>query len=386
MFRNIKGDKIKKYLMPYFAIFAWALLSIPPHAVAQPSDTLNPYEPKRPFPYMERDVAFVNTQAGVTLSGTLTLPEGKGPFPAVVLVAGSGPNNRDCRYYDRHPFLVIADALARRGIAALRYDKRGVGKSSGDFKSAVTVDFEKDALAGVEYLRGLSEIIPKKVGMVGHSEGGLIASIAGAESNDVAFIVLMAGPGLKGDKRFDLQVRYVAKGEGGDPKVVETLVDLSRIAIQIIRSNKDKNWTRQRLDDLFNKSFSGLSEVEKQKFDQILGTWGTEESVKELVMTSWYRKLVDSDPQKYLRKVQCPVLAMNGNKDMQEVYPDGLNGVGKALKEGGNRDFTLKMFPNMNHMFQKCETGTPLDYPAIKETVAPEVLDYMTDWILKHTQ
>jgi len=328
----------------------------------------------------------VNPQAGVTLSGTLTLPQGKGPFPAVVLVSGSGPNNRDEGYYDRHPFLVIADALARRGIAALRYDKRGVGKSSGEFKGAVTRDFEKDALTGIAYLRGLPEIIPQKVGMAGHSEGGLITSMAAAESKDVAFAVLMAGPGIKGDKRFGLQARYAAIGEGADPKVIETIVNLNRGMIQIIRSDKDKNWTRRQLDDLFNRSYSGLSDAEKQKFDQILSTWGTEESVKEMVMTPWYRQLADSDPQAYLRKVQCPILAMNGDKDMEEVYPDGMNGIEEALKEGGNRDFTLKMFPGMNHMFQKCKTGTPLDYPAIRETVAPEVLDYMTDWIVKHTQ
>jgi dienelactone hydrolase len=386
MFCNIKGRKIKKHSMSYLAIFAWALLCFSSHAVAQLSETLNPYEPKRPFPYEEREVVFVNTQAGVTLSGTLTLPEGKGPFPAVILVAGSGPNNRDCHYYDRHPFLVIADALARRGIAALRYDKRGVGKSSGDFKGAVTRDFEKDALAGLEYLRGLPEIIPQKVGMIGHSEGGLIVPMAAAESKDVAFAVLMAGPGLKGDKRFDLQVRYAARGEGGDPKVVDTLVNLGREAIQTIRSDKDKIWVRQRLDDLFNQGYSSLNDAEKQKFDEVLGIWGTKESVKEMIMTPWYRQLADSDPQEYLRKVQCPILAMNGDKDMQEVYPDGMNGIRKALKEGHNPDFTLKMFPDMNHMFQKCKTGTPLDYPEIRETVAPEVLDYMTGWILKHAR
>jgi dienelactone hydrolase len=346
----------------------------------------SPFEPQRPFPYREREVTFVNPQAGVTLSGILTLPEGKGPFPAVVLVSGSGPNNRDEGYYDRHPFLVVADALARRGIAALRYDKRGVGKSSGEFKGAVTRDFEKDALAGIAYLRGLPEIIPQKVGMAGHSEGGLITSMAAAESKDVAFAVLMAGPGIKGDKRFALQVRYAAKGEGGDTKVVEAIANLSRGMIQIIRSDKDKNWTRQQLDDLFNRSYSGLSDAEKQKFDQILSTWGTEESVKEMVMTPWYRQLVDSDPQAYLQKVQCPILAMNGDKDMEEVYPDGMNGIAEALKEGGNRDYTLKLFPGMNHMFQICKTGTPLDYPEIRETVAPEVLDYMTDWIVKHTK
>ena len=372
--------------MTYLAIISWVLLSVPYHAVAQPSESLNPYEPQRPFPYEEREVTFVNTQAGVTLSGTLTLPKGKGPFPAVVLVSGSGPNNRDEGYYDRHPLLVVADALARRGIVALRYDKRGVGKSGGEFKGAITQDFEKDALAGLAYLRGLPEVIPQKVGMIGHSEGGLIASMSAAESKNVAFVVLMAAPGLRGDQRFDLQVRFAAKGEGGDAKVVERMVNLSREVIQIIRSDKDKSWTRQKLDDLFDRSYAGLTEAEKQKFDQVLGTWGTEESVKDLAMTPWYRKLVDSDPQEYLRKVQCPILAMNGDRDMQEVYPDGMNGIGKALKEGGNRDFTLKMFSGLNHMFQKCETGTPLDYPAIRETVAPEVLDYMTGWILKHTQ
>ncbi len=372
--------------MIYLGLFALALMGTPIHPLADTPDNLNVFEPQRPYPYLEKEVTFVNLEAGLTLAGTLTLPKGKGPFPAVVLVAGSGPCNRDEGYYDRHPFLVVADALARRGIAALRYDKRGVGKSSGLFKGAVTRDFEKDALAGLAYLRGKPEIIPQKVGMIGHSEGGLIVSMAAAESKDLAFGVLMAAPGLKGDQRFKLQVRYAAQGEGGDSKVVETMVNLSQEAIQIIRSDKDKNWTRQKLDDLFKKGYSNLSDAEKLKFDQVLGTWGTEESLKNLFMTPWYRQLADSDPQAFLRKIQCPILAMNGDKDMEEVYPDGMDGIEKALKESGRRDFTLKLFPGMNHMFEKCKTGTPLDYPEIRETVAPEVLDNMTDWILKHTR
>jgi hypothetical protein len=389
MFFKIKVSEIKKYLkldLFYLAIFVLAVGGMPAHAISGLSDTLNKFEPKRPYPYQEREVTFVNAQAGVTLSGTLTLPEGRGPFPAVVLVAGTGPNDRDVNYYDRHPFLVVADALSRRGIATLRYDKRGVKKSTGDFKSAITSDFEKDALAAVKYLRGLPEINPQKVGMVGHSEGGLIVSMAAAESKNLAFGVLMAGPGLKGDKRFELQVHYAAEHEGADPKVVETMVNLNQRAIQIVRSDKDKKWTRQRLDDLFVQGYSGLTDAEIKKFEEVLAIWGTEKTVKDIFMTSWYRQLVDSDPQVYLRKVQCPILAMNGDRDMNEVFPDGMNGIGKALKEAGNRDFTLKVFAGLNHMFQKCETGTPLDYPAIRETVAPEVLDYMTDWILKQTR
>lgn len=324
----------------------------------------------------QRPVTFFNHQAGVTLVGVLTLPQGGGPFPAVIQVAGSGsyplgPNQ-----------LLMADAFAKKGIAALCYDKRGCGKSSGDYDSAHTTDFEKDAMAGFEFLRGLPEINPRKVGIIGHSEGGLIAPMAAAECPDVAFIVLLAGPGLAGDKRWTLQTVHIALSEGADAKVVQDIKDMAGEAFSMLETQKDDQKAKERLDDILRKGYARLNEVEKGQLREALEADNI--TLDERMVKPWYRLLLQWDPAENLRKVKCPVLALNGDKDVAVVYPENLDAIGKALKEGHNQDYTLKVFPGLNHLFRHCQTGSPLEDIGNQPTIAPEVIQFMGDWILKH--
>ena len=177
-------------------------------------EILRPQVPKKPYPYTEEEVAYENKEAGITLAGTLTLPSGKGPSPAVLLISGSGPQDRNETIYNHHPFLVLADYLTRQGIAVLRVDDRGVGESTGDFSQATSVDFASDVLAGIEYLKTRKEINPEQIGLIGHSEGGLIAPMVAVKSPDVAFIILMAGTGLTGEEILYLQGALISRAMG----------------------------------------------------------------------------------------------------------------------------------------------------------------------------
>ena len=355
---------------------SWGGDEIPPPPAIAPTPEPRP-SPTPSFPGSEKEVTFVNPDAGVTLAGTLTLPEGKGPFPAALLIAGSGPNLRG-------PFfLLVAQALARKGVASLCYDKRGSGGSTGDFKTATCQDFEKDALAGIKYLRQLSEINPRKVGMIGHSEGGLIAPMAAAESKDVSFIVVMGAPGLGGAKGRDLYIAHKAAAMGAEPKTIEVLVRMTRDAEEVIRSNQDNLLTGKKLDEILKDGFSGLGEEEKRKGLFVFGG-ETVEAVKAKALSPWYRSRIGIDPQENFRKVRCPVLAMNGEKDAYAAWPENLDAIGDALKEGHNPDYTLKAFPGLNHALQQCKTGSPTEAVPHPETLAPEAMRLLVDWVVKH--
>ena len=242
-----------------------------------------PQEPDPPYPYDEEEVTYTNEEAGVTLAGTLTLPRSPGPHPAVILISGSGAQDRNETVFNHKPFLVLADHLTRHGIAVLRADDRGMGGSSGSVRTSTSEDFAEDVLAGVDCLKNRPEIDPERIGLAGHSEGGIVAPMAAVRSNDVAFIVMMAGTGLTGEKIVLLQ--------------------------------------------------------------------------SELI----------------------------GEKDLQVPAEPNLRAIGEALKAGGNTDYTLHMFPGLNHMFQKAETGSPTEYMKIEQTFAPEALEYITDWIRSRT-
>jgi uncharacterized protein len=332
-----------------------------------------------PSGVIHQQTTYINEPAGVTLAGTLTLPEGKGPFPAAVLVGGSGPGVRGPY------FLLIADALAQRGIAALCYDKRGAGDSSGNYQTATCEDFEKDALAGLEYLRHLPQINPQKVGMIGHSEGGMIVPMAADDSENIDFIVLMAGPGISGEKGGDLYVTHKASALGANTKTIQVLVRMLRDANQVIKTQKDDGLARKKMDEILEAGFSGLSQEEKGKALFVLGG-DSVEAVEDKALSPWYRDKMGIDYQVNLRKVKCPVLAMNGDKDGYVACPENLNAIGEALKEGHNPDYTLKMFPGLNHAFQRSKTSSPKEVVPSQATMDPEALQFMVDWIVKHTQ
>jgi dienelactone hydrolase len=336
----------------------------------------HPQEPLRPFPYKEEDVSFSST-GGAVLAGTLTYPSTGGNFPAVIMVTGSGPQNRDEEILGHKPFLVISDYLTRHGIAVLRFDDRGTAASTGDFTTSTSKDFADDAMAGVKYLLSNKLINPKKIGVMGHSEGGLIAPMLAANSSDVAFIVMLAGPGVSGDKILELQGELIGRTEKISEDTLKMNLELDKKIYAVIKKVKNNDKAGKKIRKLIMES---LPDSLKNDLKTSL------EMGKQIAtLTSpWMRYFLSYDPQKTLSKVKCPVLALNGKKDMQVPATQNIPEIEKALKKAGNKDYTIKEMPGLNHLFQHCKTGSPDEYADIEETFSPDALDLITNWILKH--
>jgi pimeloyl-ACP methyl ester carboxylesterase len=348
-----------------------------------------PQEPKKPYPYRTEEVGYENTKAGAKFAGTLTLPRGNGPFPAVLFITGSGPQDRDETVFSHKPFLVIADYLTRRGIATLRVDDRGVGGSKGgDLKGATTEDFAGDVEAGVEYLKGRKEINRHQIGLIGHSEGGVIAPMVAARSKDVAFIVLLAGTGLPGDEVMALQVAHVLKSMGADDAKIAQAVATEKRVVEVAKAEKDSAEAEKKIRTLLRGELDKLSDKEKKELAEGQGMEAAKAAVDtqvKLASSPWFRYFLMYDPRPALKKVYCPVLAVNGEKDVQVAPKENLAAIAGALKAGGNKDHTVKELPGLNHLFQTCKTGAVSEYGKIEETVAPAALQVIGDWIVKRT-
>jgi len=326
-----------------------------------------PQNPTKPYPYHDEDVSYENKVQNVTLAATLTIPQGKGPFPAVVLITGSGPQDRDESLLGHKPFLVLSDYLTRHGIAVLRADDRGTGKSTGNFATATTADFATDTEAGIAYLKTRPEVNPKKIGLIGHSEGGIIAPMVAARNPDVAFIVMMAGSGVPGDEILVAQVEAIDESSGKTHAEAVQAGTREREILNLIKTEKDPAVLEKKLKD-------------KMAEDGLEAQLGIE--IKALT-SPWFRFFMTYDPATALRKVTCPVLALNGEKDRQVPAKQNLPAIRKALEEGGNKHFEIVELPGLNHLFQTAKTGSPNEYAQIEETIAPVALDTMTVWILK---
>jgi pimeloyl-ACP methyl ester carboxylesterase len=334
-----------------------------------------PQEPKAPFPYSVKEVKIKNKKDGNTLSGTLTVPEGKGPFPAVILVSGSGPQNRDEEIMGHKPFWVIADYLSRNGVAVLRYDDRGTAKSTGDFSKATTFDLSTDAEAVFEFLRKQKKISPQEVGIIGHSEGGMIAPMVASRNSNVSFIVLLAGPGIPIDQLLEIQVKKVSEAEG--EKVQEHDLELSRKFFEIVKSEQDLTIARKKMelevDDFLSKHSAEENPEYKQLFSSI-----------DVYLTPWFRYFIQFNPKDYLSKTSCRVLAINGEKDVQVTAPENLKAIEQILKENGNQSIEIHSIPKLNHLFQHTETGAVSEYATLEETFSVEVLTIISTFILKN--
>jgi pimeloyl-ACP methyl ester carboxylesterase len=340
-----------------------------------------PQEPKPPYPYKEEEVTVANPAANLRLAGTLTLPDSDGPFPAVVLITGSGPENRNEEVFCHKPFLVLADYLTRRGIAVLRCDDRGTGKSTGDYSKATTADFATDAEAQVQWLKTRKEIDPKRIGLLGHSEGGIIAPLAASHTADIAFVVLMAGTGLRGDSVLMLQVRLIARSQGLPDSVIAAALRTERQVLDIARSDKDSTAAAAELLGLLKQALTTLSEPEKDALQM------TEAGIEQEVRTAlspWFRFFVRYDPAPALRRLRIPVLAVNGGLDVQVAPRENLAAIEAALRAGGNKDFEVVELPGLNHLLQTARTGAITEYSKTEETIAPAALATIGDWILAH--
>ncbi len=339
-----------------------------------------PQTPQRPFPYREEEVTFENKAAAVKLSGTLTLPQGQGPFAAVILLSGSGPQDRDEQIFYHRPFLILADHLTRQGFAVLRYDDRGVGRSTGHFATATSIDFKNDAQAAFSFLESRPEIQRKKIGLLGHSEGGMIATMLAAENPKVAFVIMLAGVGTRGDELLLSQTRLILKANGLDDLAIAKRLQQQKRLYQLVIEEADTTLLKQKLYQEISAIWS------QEKADKNDATEPTEELIKGQIRqlsSPWFRFFLQYDPEPYLLRVKCPVLALNGELDLQVPASENLRGIEEGLRKGGNKKITTQVFPGLNHLFQTAKTGSPMEYAQIEETISPQVLSYIAQWLKK---
>jgi len=300
-----------------------------------------------------------------------------------LLITGSGPQDRNETVFGHRPFLVLADYLTRQDIAVLRVDDRGVGESTGDFSRATSEDFASDVLAGVEYLKTCKEIDPTKIGLIGHSEGGIIDPMVAVKSSDVAFIVLMAGTGLTGEEILYLQGALIARAMGiSEEDIVKNRQNNEKI-FSLIKEVEDEKIIEEKLRQMFMADWEKMSEEEKKA----IGDPEVYLKVQlQSLLSPWFKFFLTYDPKPTLSKVKCPVLAINGEKDLQVPSKENLSAIEEALITGGNKNFTVKEFPGLNHLFQNTQTGLPAEYAKIEETISPEVLKIISDWVLEQTR
>lgn len=335
-----------------------------------------PQEPKPPFPYKIEEVAFKN--GTVNLAGTLTSPKGDGPFPAALLISGSGLQDRDQTLFGHKPFWVLADHLTRAGIAVLRVDDPGIGKSTPHPKPPTTADFATDVEAGVDFLKKDDRI--SSVGLIGHSEGGAIAAIVASRSNDINFIVLMAAPGVLGAELLRKQNERIfdAVGIAGEHK--QTLLTLLDQLFITLASDLADDDLRQQVAEIVRKQFEANG-IPAAQLDET-----QVRAAVEQVLNPWMRYFLAFNPQPVLKKAKVPVLALNGELDVQVDAEQNLTAIAAALEQGGNPNVTIHRLPKHNHLFQRATTGLVNEYAVIEETISPEVLNLIRDWVLSVAQ
>lgn len=344
---------------------------------------VRPQEPVQPYPYYSEDISFDNKKAGITLAGTLTLPKKEGQYPVVILISGSGPQNRDEALLGHKPFLILSDYLTKNGIAVLRYDDRGTAASTGNFKTATSADFATDAAAAIAYLKTRKEIDHKKIGLMGHSEGGLIAPMVASQSKDVAFIVLLAGPGIKGGDILLLQEYLIGKAAGAPEEDLKKNEALSKKAFALTYQSTNTEKLTTDLTALIVQALKENPSAEKPAgmSDEDFAAL----QVKQMT-SPWMQYFIKYDPTPALEKTTCPVLALNGEKDLQVPPKENLAAIKAALTKAGNKKFTVKELPNLNHLFQECTTGSPDEYATIEQTFSPTALAEILKWINSQTK
>ncbi|WP_291119996.1 alpha/beta hydrolase family protein [Flavobacterium sp. UBA6135] len=338
-----------------------------------------PQEPKAPFDYTIEEVIFENKKDNATLSGTLTYPKNKKSFPTVILISGSGPQDRNSEIFHHKPFWVIADYLTKNGIAVLRYDDRGVGKSTGDRKLATSNDFATDVEAAISFLKTKKQIDPKKIGLIGHSEGGMIAQIVASKDKSIAFIVLLASPGIPGNELLKEQAHRIGKAAGMTEEELVKAGKTNETIYNLVKSDLNQS-------DLVAQLNAVMSENLKE--NMLFQMQSPEEKEKTLtqqtqgITVPWFRYFMRFNPSDYIEKIKCPILALNGDKDLQVIAESNLTAIAEAVKKAGHKNSTIKEYPNLNHLFQESETGKIEEYETLEQTFSPEVLKDIKNWIL----
>lgn len=349
--------------------------------VVEKKEIVRPQDPKKPFPYYEEEVIFRNNTAGIKLAGTLTLPQKEGVFPAVVLITGSGPQNRNEELMGHKPFLIIADFLTRNGIAVLRFDDRGTASSEGDFKTATTNDFATDVNAAVDYLLTRKEINKKNIGLIGHSEGGIIAPIVAGNSKDVSLIVLLAGTGIPGDQLLLMQQELIGKASGINEIDRQKAKRINSTIFGMVKKSDSNEQLTAELTNYLKQELKDSPEKPNNISDDDF----VKAQIAQIV-NPWMLNFIKYNPAVALEKVKCPVLALNGEKDLQVPPKENLSAIKEALAKGGNKKLTAIELPGLNHLFQECKTGAPSEYGTIEQTFSPVALNEILKWIKNQTK
>lgn len=341
-----------------------------------------PQTPVEPLPYISKEVIITDDSTDISLSATLTLPDSTGVFPAVVLIAGSGPNDRDETIFGHKPFFILSDHLTRNGFAVLRYDKRGVGKSTGDYSKATIKDFVYDANNIVDFLKNRNEIDGSKIGLIGHSEGGIIAPMVAAENTDVKYIVLMAAPGTKGIEIVLDQNENSMKYNKFEPETIERIQILNKEIFESLLewtgTENDRTALRDKLSYLWEQlPIMFKLKIEKEPYlrAQFNG-----------MITPGYRSFLATNPEEYLNKVTCAVFAINGGNDVQVPAEKNLSAIKESINNRGNTNIVTKLYPQLNHLFQQSITGQPDEYAKIEQTFSPQVLSDITLWMKRQVE
>ncbi len=339
-----------------------------------------PQEPKPPFPYDEIEVSYENTIGKAKFAGTLTRPRAPGRYSAVLLITGSGSQNRDEELFGHKPFLLLSDELTRRGLAVLRVDDRGVGGSTGDVANATTEDFVTDVMAGIAFLRSRSDINGDCIGLLGHSEGANIAVEVAAKSDLVTFIVLLGTTTVPGDELLFKQAELISRASGATDAAIKQNRELQEGLFSAVKTSTDHTTAETNVDKFLGEWKRNLPPLTAISLND-----ATLKAEANKVMSPWFRRFLQHDPQHDLELVRCPLLALFGERDLQVAPSQNRPPLESALKTSGHRDHEIPVFPSLNHLFQTSKTGLPGEYVTIEETISPDVLAVIGDWILKHT-
>lgn len=338
-----------------------------------------PQMPEEPFPYHSEEVRFENKEAGIKLAGTFTKPKEEGQHPAVVLISGSGPQDRDETIMGHKPFLVLADHLTRHGLAVLRYDDRGFGQSRGNFTTSTTQDFASDAAAAVDYLQYRPDVQANQIGLLGHSEGGIIAPLVAQKGKPVAFLVLLAAPVLHGQELLMLQAKEIMEQQGTNEEELQKFLNIQQAILEVVRTETDKEKAAQELKSLLkaaNPAYDTLTAAQMQgERDAQIGG-----QIAQL-LAPWFRYYVSYNPAESFKKLDKPTLAFYGSKDLQVPAGPNAAALRQIIEEHDKDNIELKVMESLNHLFQPAETGLPEEYNQIPVTLSPEVLQLISGWI-----
>jgi alpha/beta superfamily hydrolase len=351
-----------------------------------PAPPKRPQTPKPPFSYKSEDIEYDNTDHTLHYGATITIPNGKGPFPAALLVTGSGPQNRDEELADHKVFAVLADALTKNGMVVLRVDDRGVGKSTGIFAEATSEDFAKDVTTSLDYLLSRAEVDKKKTGLIGHSEGGMIVPMVASKRKDIDFAVLLAAPGVKIDSLMAEQNAAILHSVGISQSAINAYIPIYKKLMKEIINARDTSEAYRNTAALFSQWIPTIDSNTRKElgFDSETSIHNVTAVLVEGFSGKWFKYFLSFDPEPYLRQLNCKVLALNGEKDIQVIANSNLTAIESALKKSSSKKYTIQKMPGLNHLFQTCKSCTLQEYGELEETFSPAALQIINDWLKKY--